>query len=845
MNAIGSLVYLETLQFYGWLEDPRQSGALLATAMRKLTGLRTLDLSVCSGEFDRWYQFPHTPEFHQGIMDGCMGSSCSATERYLTESLGCSAPDLANYVFADRVECLSLQSLCISQLTFKTTEEADGFASMLSFCKGLQYLRMDCIEINSEVAITQEPIAARLAPGFKGMSSLKTLDLCFKPFQRPADDKAMLDAYFGDDICDRGIFALSDAFETLTTLERLRFSARCSAVASDMMATALLELTRLTELDLQRLSMKRRNAESEADDDDDDDLEEDFEPEPEPFDEEAFQQLMIGDGVPDDSEDSGELVGHNGSAAAAAAALHAALLNQLDDDAADNDAAIEAAAAVHIAQEELALQNAQNACNLGAVCQACADPCVGNGAAAMSIASESAQYSLHAKETNTCTGESLDASHMSALGPSSSFADTSGAMDHAIDGEAASCSHAALGYSSASLDHPATSAGVQFNVNEGVGVVDGTAPSEPSVWPAGGLRISSQESLADVLAALAASHAQLPALASSASSLAPDTPPNAPEDLSSDTSSESSVSDSSDDAASDSGDSAADLEHAVPLGWGAAVPPPLSDTSGSDAPMYAALETTISALKRFSCLKAFKLREVGIGSNPELCVELGRALAQHSELEKLTLIGNGFCDDSLAFLLENLRGLACMNELRIIERVTFESTAALAILLPSFTSLRRLSLTHFQPMIFLNPEGAALFQALGLLSHLEVLSMSHCCLSIVAADGLSESLRVMAVLKEVNLSHNPLGNRGVSIIARALSKIPTLELAKLTDVGATLRGIKTIGWFFRRHKRIKECWVAQESLEEELQTLETKRRIQERMPWLLFFKREYGGDVDD
>lgn len=96
-------------------------------------------------------------------------------------------------------------------------------------------------------------------------------------------------------------------------------------------------------------------------------------------------------------------------------------------------------------------------------------------------------------------------------------------------------------------------------------------------------------------------------------------------------------------------------------------------------------------------------------------------------------------------------------------------------------------------------------------------------------------------MREVDFSSNELmGNFGVSQIARSLSKIPALEKINLNDVGATMRGLKTIAWCFKRHRAIQECWVCQRGFDHDTRALEAKRRkFRDKAPWMLLYPALY------
>ena len=46
-------------------------------------------------------------------------------------------------------------------------------------------------------------------------------------------------------------------------------------------------------------------------------------------------------------------------------------------------------------------------------------------------------------------------------------------------------------------------------------------------------------------------------------------------------------------------------------------------------------------------------------------------------------------------------------------------------------------------------------------------------------------------------------------IARALSKVSALQQLNVSNVGATLRGIGTVGWALKHHKKLRVCWMMQ------------------------------------
>lgn len=114
-------------------------------------------------------------------------------------------------------------------------------------------------------------------------------------------------------------------------------------------------------------------------------------------------------------------------------------------------------------------------------------------------------------------------------------------------------------------------------------------------------------------------------------------------------------------------------------------------------------------------------------------------------------------------------------------------------------------------------------------------------LNEVAALCLAAALRCLGSLREVDFSSNELmGNFGVSQIARSLSKIPTLEKAKLNHVGATMRGVKTIAWWFKCLIEVKECWVWQRGFENDSSALEARRKkFREKAPWMLLYPSSY------
>jgi hypothetical protein len=673
----------------------------------------------------------------------------------------------------------------------------------------------------------------------------------------------------------------------------LQFTAQCSAAGSRHLAVSLSVLTCLTSLVLERIPLRQYVAEAE----DDEEFEEAFEPE-ELMNGAAFEALVAADAAVDDDLDEFDEfdVDEHAHVVSAAAALHAALLN---DGAGDVDAVGGRAPQAGIASADHSAGEMQMPCGdysptalHAALFHGVLELAVCDGEfPALSSANSNAGIAA-AQSSTGCEGEeqaggrfqyAAEAEMNAAFAPAASEEGTTGASascsvtnqsnaSDACGSTDVACMMAAKhseviafesdretdGCSDSAGDvlrpHPAAADAVELDSVDEADYQDAdidyasveaaspiTAAAATAAFPAS--FSPSQSSVEVVLAALESSsrpawHSRAVRSFDSAFCSSAD--------------SYNSTSDHYNplfDSLSAAPDSEEPGSHFASIeGCEIAA---LSDDDGPDeayssmhAP-YAPLEATITAMKSYSSLRALTLYQTDVGCNVELCGEFGRALSQHSLLERLVVKENSFCDDGLAALLGNLGNLSRLTELRIVESVAFEATAALASVLPMFVSLRCLSLTHFRPMLFDNLEGRALFQAIALVPHLEVLTMCSCHLNVASAWWLSDSLRCMRSLNEINLSDNDLmGNMGCQQVARALSKIPTLEKLKMNDVGATLRGIKSIGWFFRKHKRIKECWVSQRGLEQDEDALEARReQFKERMPWLLLYRASPEDDI--
>ncbi|XP_048052028.1 NACHT, LRR and PYD domains-containing protein 12-like isoform X2 [Megalobrama amblycephala] len=183
-------------------------------------------------------------------------------------------------------------------------------------------------------------------------------------------------------------------------------------------------------------------------------------------------------------------------------------------------------------------------------------------------------------------------------------------------------------------------------------------------------------------------------------------------------------------------------------------------------------------------LEKLKLDQCNITA--EGCAALASAMRSNSHLRELNLSENKIRDKGLMLLSDGLKDPHCKLEKLKLSRcnITAEGCAALASALRSNSHLRELDLTGNK----IGDEGLTLL-SYGLKDphcKLEKLMLCRCNITDEGCAALASALRSNSHLRELDLSENKIGGRGLTLLSGGL-KDPHCKLEKLRLIKCNIK----------------------------------------------------------
>ncbi|XP_048036225.1 NACHT, LRR and PYD domains-containing protein 12-like isoform X1 [Megalobrama amblycephala] len=189
----------------------------------------------------------------------------------------------------------------------------------------------------------------------------------------------------------------------------------------------------------------------------------------------------------------------------------------------------------------------------------------------------------------------------------------------------------------------------------------------------------------------------------------------------------------------------------------------------------------------------------------EGCAALTSALRSNSHLRELDLSENKLGDGGLMLLSDGLKNPQCkLEKLRLNKSgVTAEGCAALASALRSNSHLRELDLTENKI-----GDGGLTLLSDGLKDphcKLEKLTLWNCNITDEGCAALASALRSNSHLRELDLTENKLGCRGLTLLSDGLKDPHSkLEKLKLYDCGITAEGGAALATTLRSNSHLRE-----------------------------------------
>ncbi|XP_048011232.1 NACHT, LRR and PYD domains-containing protein 3-like isoform X1 [Megalobrama amblycephala] len=187
------------------------------------------------------------------------------------------------------------------------------------------------------------------------------------------------------------------------------------------------------------------------------------------------------------------------------------------------------------------------------------------------------------------------------------------------------------------------------------------------------------------------------------------------------------------------------------------------------------------------------------------CAALASALRSNSHLRELDLSENKLGDGGLMFLSDGLKDPHCKLEKLMLNKsgVTAEGCAALASALRSNSHLRELDLTENKI-----GDGGLTLLSDGLKDphcKLEKLTLWNCNITDEGCAALASALRSNSHLRELDLTENKLGCRGLTLLSDGLKDPHSkLEKLKLYDCGITAEGGAALATTLRSNSHLRE-----------------------------------------
>ena len=197
----------------------------------------------------------------------------------------------------------------------------------------------------------------------------------------------------------------------------------------------------------------------------------------------------------------------------------------------------------------------------------------------------------------------------------------------------------------------------------------------------------------------------------------------------------------------------------------------------------------IELARHLKCLPGLiELRLAKTVMGEEEARAVARCLPSLSQLKELYLSHNQL-RHGIIELAKNLKYLPHLRELRLAETEMGEEEAtAVARCLPSLSQLMVLDLSH-------NPLGhgiVELSERLKCVSNLTDLDLRRTDMGEKQVSALAHALKHLAKLRELYISDNPLG-RGVHVLIQHLSSVPELRWLHLDDVKMTKKEVEDLG----------------------------------------------------